>query len=1161
MGTPNDKRVTKVSSGGHRGDGLPTSRGGQPRRVLGVVAVRENGLGPVPPERFDRELYFDPRRGVRLKSYSELGGVVAYRSEGEADCPVSEAAGVSLDLAHVTLCAVAAAACRDAGFDPLNLPHRNAGVYVGHTRGSGVAGEMTYGMYVAQVADYLRETFGWQQLETGLQHTVLREVVEEVRRHCPQRHCDGGPFVAPHMAAALIAKTFALTGPQMVFNAACASSSQALLQAVRALQRGRMDLALVGGASFYHSDTLVTFSQAQSLSNNGSYPFAAAADGMVAAEGYVVVLLQRCEQAVAENRNIRAVLTGLGMSADGRGKSLWAPLKEGQTEAIRRAYGSGAAMQRLQYIEAHATSTPVGDATEIQSLAAALASQLGTERKIPLGSVKANIGHTLETAGLASLAKTVLAIQHRIIPPQPPCAGMSSAIDWDRTPFLVPTRGLDWDDGVDGHPRRAAVNSFGIGGLNVHLVLDEHLPGRRVPIGRGSGMNSSDLQSASVPASQDARAAAPVVHPPAQSQSVARAGTGPKPAAVGAAEAVAIVGMGAVFPGALCLDAFWQLWMSGRDATSDVPIERWNAALYHRPGTRAAWSTPTIRGGFVRDFVYDWRKNHVPPKQVAHASPLHFMALQAVSEALQNSGIDLANAEQRKRAGVVVGTAFGGDFATQMLLGLQLPRFQRSLAGVLQRHGVGASDIDRILQQHADVFLAHQPALLDETGSFTTSAFASRITKMFDLHGGGFAVDAGAASSLAALDCALDLLASGDCELVVCVGAQQDMTLTKYESWSLSGTLASGTLRPPLDARAGGCVPGEGCGALVLKSLAAAQRDGNPVFATVRAVRSGAGPGRGQVARLAISRALQDSHVPPDRVALVETASQGDSDLDAQEVQAIVVEYGSTARKNAVVLGTTIGQIGHTGAAAGMASLLKAVLSLQTGQTPAAAGLEQPAAYLTEHRSVVQLPPPKSAFPAPSSDASVAAPACGVSAGGRDNYYHAIIERGTHVSLAKNGRSESAEQARQTSLQVIPGEISYFDATGPRRERLRAQGAQARVAPEPAEPHVSAAGGTLPDYPPAPLAIDSVRPAAARRPPGPQLETFLINFIVEHTGYPPDVVNLDADLEADLGIDSIRKVQLFGELRESFPFEMPENSALSLDDFPTLRHIADFLKR
>ena len=208
---------------------------------------------------------------------------------------------------------------------------------------------------------------------------------------------------------------------------------------------------------------------------------------------------------------------------------------------------------------------------------------------------------------MTSLLKTVLAIQHATIPPQINIKKLNEKIDWDDVPFYVPQTITDWPAPAPGSPRRAAVNAFGIGGLNVHIVLDEHLPeASRKLIAQPSGQpEATDVENTGV-----------------------------------ANEGIAIIGMGAVLPGARTIDALWDVIHSGEDQKSTVPPERWDPRYGHEPNSNELWRVPNKVGGFISDFEYDWKRHKVPPKQIASADPLQFMLLDAADQALKNAGFD-----------------------------------------------------------------------------------------------------------------------------------------------------------------------------------------------------------------------------------------------------------------------------------------------------------------------------------------------------------------------------------------------------------------------------------------------------------------------------------------------------------------------------------------
>jgi acyl transferase domain-containing protein len=855
-----------------------------------LLASGRSAIGELPADRLDRQLYYSPVKGTRGKTYSTLGGLVATRGPDAQICPLTDETRRAYDPCHQILCEVAAAACLDAGYGHGDLSQRNTGVYVGHSGGSTVPAEMAYATLAEETADLLRDSAAFNQLPPEEQQQLLAELAGRMRLGRPRRGAGGAPFVEANSAAGLVAEFLRTSGPQMVVDAACASSLMALAIAAMALASGEIEAAVVGGASFNKSDSLILFSHAQSCSAAGSRPFDAEADGLVSSEGYVVLVLKTLERALADGDRVRGIVRGLGVSSDGRGRSLWAPRQEGQLEAIRRAYGPGVDPRHIQFIEAHATSTKVGDATEIEALASFFGPQLGESKRIPLGSVKSNIGHTLETAGLAGMAKILMAMQHGVVPPTINLTRLNPAIAWADVPFFVPTTAGPWPTQAETGSRWAAVNAFGIGGLNVHVVLE--------------GGESLIAKPAAVTRKL-----------PTQPKSADR----PR----GQREPIAIIGRGVVLPGALSLDEFRTLISSGRQALGEAPPDRWRPGVGVQRGAAAAWRTPTNVGGFIRGFAYDWKRHRIPPKQIAEANPLQFMLLEAAEQALAEAGYDRRPLDRASSA-VVVGTIFGGDFSNQLQVGLRLPEFERTLAQLLAARGLPAAQVDAIIAQYRQRFLQVRPALLDETGSFTSSTLASRVAKSLDLMGGALSLDAGDASSLAALAVACDLLRSGACSTVFCAGAERAMDLQSFEALNLAGRLAD-----PDSPHADGYLPGEGVAMLLLKRLADAQADGDRILGVVHGVAAADGPDLAQAARLATQRVMQDA--PPNAVSQIAEAGCGAARFDRAELAGLTaagVQAPATGPHDRLPL---IRQIGHTRGAHGLAAIIKTSLLERSG--------------------------------------------------------------------------------------------------------------------------------------------------------------------------------------------------------------------------------------
>jgi acyl transferase domain-containing protein len=864
-----------------------------------------DAVGEFPPDRLDRDLYYSSAVGRLGKTYSTLGGLIADRRLDPFIESLPEPLVASGDPCHLILCETAARALAHAGYDPRALPTRNIGVYVGHSAGSPLGGETAFGAVIPDVVNLVRDVSAFGKMSASTQEAVVHGAIRELSASRPVR-ADGGLSLEAGAAARLTAEALGLDGPQFVIDAACASSLVGLQAAAAALEQNRIDAALVCGASFNKSDSLILFSQARSCSATGSRPFDAGADGLVSSEGYVVLVVKTLARAQIDGDTIYSVVRGIGVSSDGRGRSLWAPRKEGQATAVERAYESGPDPATVQYVEMHATSTQVGDATEAAALAEFFAGRLGG-RRLPIGSVKSNIGHTLETAGLAGLLKTVLAMHHGVIPPSVHVGELNGQIDWEHVPLAVVREATPWPEPHAGEPRRAAVNAFGIGGLNVHVVIEEP---PRPPAVRATATPTPE-----------------------------RGETNARPTD----DAVAVVGRGVVLPGAFTLEAFRNLLTENRPALSPAPwadSRNETAARYGRP--RPA----TSLGGVLRDYRYDWRRHKIPPKQLAAANLLQFLLLDAADQALDEARAG-GSAIDGRRAGVVIGTIFGGDFSNQLHVGLRIPELRRALERAAESAGVPADDVAEWLDDFAKRVTTEFPALTDETGSFTSSTLASRLTKTYDLMGGAAAVDASDCSGAAALGLAVDLLLTHRNDTVLCAGAQRAMGRSAYESLTLNGLLLDP--RRPSD---GGYVPGEGAAVVVLKRLSDAVRDKNRVFAVLRP--PGVGFDRTDAARASATACRRAAK--PERTTVVPRRVAYGTPNDGPVDNALEAIYKRTADGRAPA---AVGLIGHTRSAQAIVDLIQTTFAWDrsAANEPVAVGHTVPSIGGLSYHFVLESPP------------------------------------------------------------------------------------------------------------------------------------------------------------------------------------------------------------
>ena len=223
------------------------------------------------------------------------------------------------------------------------------------------------------------------------------------------------------------------------------------------------------------TNSFVKFSKIGALSATGTRPFGDGADGFVMGEGSAAFLLKRLADAERDGDRVYAVVRGLGGSSDGKGKGITAPNPIGQQLATARAWeNAGLDPATAGLVEAHGTSTKVGDVVEVESLATVFK---GAARgSIALGSAKSNVGHLKAGAGAAGLLKAVFAVHEKMLPPTLHAHPPNPGIDFAATPFAANHELREWKP-ANGTPRRCGVSAYGFGGTNFHVVLEEHVPG------------------------------------------------------------------------------------------------------------------------------------------------------------------------------------------------------------------------------------------------------------------------------------------------------------------------------------------------------------------------------------------------------------------------------------------------------------------------------------------------------------------------------------------------------------------------------------------------------------------------------------------------------------------------------------------------------------
>jgi malonyl CoA-acyl carrier protein transacylase len=452
------------------------------------VLAGRSSIREVPKDRWDPDLFFDQDKSAPDKTYTKIGGFVLNDAFSGLDYRMPPSTVAQIDPVQRWALSATRQAFKDAGYktglkgdEGKDFDRSRCAIILGNAMGGELQKQTSRRVYWPEAAAAVRGTPEFQSLPKAQQDAILASAEAQFKGGLIPINEDTMPGSLSNVVAGRIANLFDLGGKNFTTDAACASSFAALDSAVHTLQNREADLVLWGGSDrSMDVSSYIQFSKIGALSPDGSRPFDAGANGFVMGEGCAMFLLKRLADAERDGDKVYAVVRGIGASSDGKGKGITAPNPAGQVKAVTRAYqDAGVDPATIGLLEAHGTSTPVGDPVELQSVQEAFAqiSPLPVPPgSIAVGSVKGNIGHLKAAAGAVGVLKAALALKNGVLPPTINVRQLNPRIDWAKAPFKVQTKAEPWPRPA-GHPRRAAVSSFGFGGTNFHIVLEEHVPG------------------------------------------------------------------------------------------------------------------------------------------------------------------------------------------------------------------------------------------------------------------------------------------------------------------------------------------------------------------------------------------------------------------------------------------------------------------------------------------------------------------------------------------------------------------------------------------------------------------------------------------------------------------------------------------------------------
>ena len=781
--------------------------------------------------------------------------------------------------------------------------------------------------------DDLKQTSTFVSCSSSEQQKILDELEQNFFK---------GKQIVPHetivssmgpAVASRLTKLNHFNGGFTSVDSACASSLAALDIAVRRLRDHSSRAAVVGGIGVVSPYFYLHCSKAHTMSSEGSFPFDKKASGFVVGEGAGFIVVKTLSEALKNGDRIHAVIRGVAGSSDGVKRGPWAPNKEGQMLAVQRALNqSGYSFSEVDYVECHGTGTQVGDKEELAGLNLLL-QESNSKKEIYIGSAKGAVGHLLPGAGMAGLIRTVMALKSRTLPGT---VGLQTPIDELSSPeskFRILTEAKKWNSKHGQNPLRAMVNSFGFGGTNYNIQVEEFVQAyHKKYLDPDSNLFVKKIR----------------FHVAAD-QFVENNYNNP----------IAIVGMGLNLPGSSSVEEFHQNNKEGTTFFRKVPPDRYSKKFFDGLKVIGGEKAANSMGGYVdlpdSDSKLNWR---ISPIEIKDIDPNQFRLLEVVKTSLSDADL-LDKKDILEKTGLICGVMIDSDFfgmehvsvrmnalVDYICKDLKILSFEKrnSLADELLK-----SAKPNLYEQAKDSAIAGIDSML-----------GSRAAKFFDLKGGSISLDAVCATGIVAIDHACRLLRSRELDAVVVCSSTMGMNVQLKQCYD---QMTGGWLNEPskpFDKDRRGFLIGEGAVSFILRRMEDAVKDGQKIYSLIRATGLSSDGSSNQMlqphfatAKLSFL-ATQKQAMKDFAVEMVESHGIGTIASDQTEME-LIKEHYSKNLSGPVSMGALKGSIGHLKVCSAFATIARASISVQSGTKYPTANFSNPDPFLLENQQSLRV--------------------------------------------------------------------------------------------------------------------------------------------------------------------------------------------------------------
>jgi acyl transferase domain-containing protein/NAD(P)H-dependent flavin oxidoreductase YrpB (nitropropane dioxygenase family)/acyl carrier protein/NAD(P)-dependent dehydrogenase (short-subunit alcohol dehydrogenase family) len=758
------------------------------------IVSKKYSIREIPDSRLDKSLYFDEDRKAPDKAYTKIAGMADNFKFYPEKFGLDEKTGNSISRSQQMLLEACSQAIENSGIKTETSEIlKSAAVIIGSCLGNELSHSLNLKYFYPELEYHLDQIDEFKNLAKEEKEKILDNLKNSLSGESSFESPDSATL---NIEASRIAAWLGTQGPNYVVDAACATSFAAIDCGIRELLSKSTDLVIAGGVnSSLSPESFIGFCKMGALSAEGSFPFDKRAGGFVLGEGAGVVILKRMKDAIRDKDNILAVLKSVGASSDGKGKAVAAPNEKGQILALERCFEKNKSISRedIDFIEAHGTSTIIGDEAEIKTLS----DFYGKSGKTGISSVKSQIGHLLGGAGAAGFIKTVLAIQNKTLPPVADFKEISDKCSLEGSDLYIITKPEEWKT-KDNSPRRAGVSSYGFGGINYHAVLEEYKENYK-PLKRNfftcMGLNPDSKR-------------------------------------------IVISGLGVIVPGASDQDEFYEKLLSGKKDFKNIPETIFHNDYYAKADEQ--FRLPLVKAGIVEDYKFNSIKYKIPPNTLKSIDRAQLFALDAASQAIEKACGD--NKETlfapQNKTGVILGAISGSKHVENII---------RSRIVLIERIIGETKGIDKNIKEKIKTELGaslrnrfHENCE-DTTPGLLSNIVSGRVANYFGCCGANFIVDAACASSAIAMDIAMKSILSGDNDVVLTGGVDTNFYPGIMMVFKRLGLLSAEDTKI-FDKRSSGVNLSEAGVVMVMTTYEKAVEKGLPVLAEISSMKFASKP-------------------------------------------------------------------------------------------------------------------------------------------------------------------------------------------------------------------------------------------------------------------------------------------------------------------------------